>query len=54
MANDAIGAVRLDDANDVALADRLKSGREQIIGELRKLIVGQEDVIEQVLGTREI
>ena len=49
MANDAIGAVRLDDANDVALADRLKAGREQIIGELRKLIVGQEEVIEQVL-----
>ena len=41
--------MKLDDANDVALADRLKSGREQIISELRKLIVGQDEVIEQVL-----
>ncbi len=49
MADDAIGTVRLDDANDVALADRLKSGREQMIGELRKLIIGQEEVIDQVL-----
>ncbi len=49
MADDAIGTVRLDDANDVALADRLKSGREQMISELRKLIVGQDEVVEQVL-----
>lgn len=49
MADDAIGTVQLDDANDVALADKLKNGREQMIGELRKLIVGQEEVIEQVL-----
>ena len=49
MADDAIGTVTLDDASDVALADRLKSGREQIISELRKLIIGQDEVIEQVL-----
>ena len=49
MADDAIGTIKLDDKDDVDLADRLKSGREQIIEELRKLIVGQEDVIEQVL-----
>lgn len=49
MASDAIGTVQLDDANDVALADKLKNGREQMISELRKLIVGQEEVIEQVL-----
>ncbi|HET9947896.1 MAG TPA: MoxR family ATPase [Longimicrobiales bacterium] len=48
---DAIGTITLDNADDVALADRLKSGREQIIAELRKLIIGQEDVIEQVLLT---
>jgi hypothetical protein len=42
LADDVIGTVKLDDANDVALADRLKSGREQIISELRKLIVGQD------------
>jgi MoxR-like ATPase len=49
LSDDAIGTVKLDSPDDVALADRLKSGREQIISELRKLIVGQEDVIEQVL-----
>jgi MoxR-like ATPase len=49
LADDAIGTVQLDDANDVALADKLKHGREQMISELRKLIVGQEEVIEQVL-----
>jgi MoxR-like ATPase len=51
LANDAIGTLTIDDADDVALADKLKGGREQIISELRKLIIGQEDVIEQVLLT---
>jgi len=49
--DEAIGTIALDDADDVALADRLKNGREQIISEVRKLIIGQEDVIEQVLLT---
>jgi MoxR-like ATPase len=35
--------------DDLALAERLKAGRDQIVAELRKLIVGQEGVIEQVL-----
>ena len=51
MADDAIGTIALDDADDVALADRLKSGREQMITEIRKLIIGQGEVIEQVLLT---
>ena len=37
--------------DDVALADGMKDGRERIIKELRKLIVGQEDIINQVLLT---
>ncbi len=41
--------VALESADDIALADRLKTGRDQIITELRKLIVGQEDVIELAL-----
>jgi len=49
--SDVIGTVRLDGQDDVALAERMKSGREQILAELRKLIVGQEEVIEQVLLT---
>src|SRR5687768_9332206 len=43
--------VPMESHDDVALADRMKAGREQIITELRKLIVGQSDVIEQVLLT---
>ena len=39
----------LDSADDIALADRLKAGHDQIISELHKLIVGQEAVIELVL-----
>ena len=41
--------VALAAADDIALADRLRDGRAQIMSELRKLIVGQEDVIEQAL-----
>jgi MoxR-like ATPase len=35
--------------DDVALAERLKAGREAVLAELRKLIVGQDAVIEQCL-----
>ena len=49
MANE--DTVDLESPDDVALADRMKAGREQIITELKKLIIGQDDVIEQVLLT---
>ena len=39
----------LEREDDVALADRMKAGRESILREMRKMIVGQEDVLEQVL-----
>ena len=51
MSEEAIGTIALDNADDVALADRLKNGRQQMITEIRKLIIGQEEVIEQVLLT---
>ena len=41
----------LEAPDDVTLADRMKAGREQILYELRKVIIGQEDVIAQVLLT---
>ena len=41
--------VALTSPDDIALADRLRAGHQQIISELRKLIVGQDDIIEQVL-----
>ena len=41
--------VALEAPDDIALADRLRDGRAAVTAELRKLIVGQEDVIEEVL-----
>jgi MoxR-like ATPase len=43
--------VDLESPDDLALADRMKAGRERILTELRKIIVGQEEVISQVLNT---
>src|SRR6187549_85763 len=43
--------IDLDSPDDVALADRMKSGRDKIIAELRKAIVGQEEVVNEVLLT---
>lgn len=41
----------LEVADDIALADKLKAGREAILAELHKLIIGQREVIEQTLLT---
>jgi MoxR-like ATPase len=38
-------------SDDIALAEQMKTGRDQIITELRKIIIGQEDTINQVLLT---
>ena len=37
--------------DDIALADRMKEGREQIVAELGKIIIGQAEVISQTLLT---
>jgi MoxR-like ATPase len=44
-------AVDLASPDDLALADRMKEGRERIIAELKKVIVGQDDVVSQILLT---
>ena len=49
MTEDVLEAEALEQEDDIALADRMKAGREAILLEIRKLIVGQEDVLEQVL-----
>src|SRR5688572_14346089 len=41
--------VNLPNDDEVALAERLGRARTEIMAELRKRIVGQEDVIDQVL-----
>jgi MoxR-like ATPase len=43
--------VDLESPDDIALADRMNEGRERVIAELHKRIIGQAEVIEQVLST---
>jgi MoxR-like ATPase len=44
-------AIDLESPDDIALADKMKHGRQQIIAELGKRIIGQSDIIELVLQT---
>ncbi len=44
-------ATDLEAPDDIALADKLKASREQVVEEIRKTIVGQDEVITQVLLT---
>ena len=39
----------IDTEDEIALVERMKAGRQKIIRELRKVIVGQDDVIQEVL-----
>jgi MoxR-like ATPase len=41
----------MESAEDIALADKMNAAKTRIIGELNKLIVGQENVVHQVLLT---
>ena len=50
MATDVTQVVDLA-SDDIALADRMNAGRKQIVTELKKIIVGQDEVISQVLMT---
>ena len=45
----AINTTVLEEDDDIELAERLKQGRDRILVELRKAIVGQETVVEQLL-----
>src|SRR6187401_1596 len=41
----------MDSPEDIALADKMNAAKAKIIAELSKLIVGQEEVVHQVLNT---
>jgi MoxR-like ATPase len=49
MSPTATNTVDLESPDDVALADRMKAGRDRILTELHKTIIGQEGTIDQVL-----
>jgi len=48
---DSVSPTDFESRDDIALADKMNAGRQQIVSELKKLIVGQDDVINQVLLT---
>ena len=41
----------LEGEEDVALADRMLAGHEQVLGELRKRIIGQQPMIDRLLAS---
>jgi MoxR-like ATPase len=43
--------LEFESSDDIALADKMNAGRQQIVTELKKLIVGQDDVVNLVLLT---
>jgi MoxR-like ATPase len=43
--------VTMDSPEDIALADKMNAGRKRVEAELGKLIIGQKDIIDQVLLT---
>ena len=47
----AVETLAFDSADDIALADRMNAGRQQIVTELKKLIIGQDEVVNFVLLT---
>lgn len=39
----------IDDQDDLALVRRMQEGRDQIVDEIKKVIIGQEDIIDELL-----
>jgi len=41
--------VKLEDQDDLALVKRMQDGRDQIVTEIKKVIIGQSDIIDELL-----
>ena len=39
----------IEDNDDLSLVKKMQDGREQIVNEIKKVIVGQEDIIDELL-----
>ena len=42
-------ALEIDNQDDIALVKRMQDGRDQIVAEIKKVIVGQDDIIDELL-----
>ena len=42
-------AVLVEDQDDLSLVKRMQDGREQIVEEIRKVIIGQQEIIDELL-----
>ena len=41
--------VAIEDQDDLALVTRMQEGRDQIVAEIKKIIIGQEEIIDELL-----
>ena len=39
----------IDDQDDLALVKRMQDGRDQIVAEIKKVIIGQDEIIDELL-----
>ena len=51
MATETVERQVLESTDDVALAERLKEAHQRVLTEIGKVIIGQQDVVDQVLLT---
>ncbi|HJR60143.1 MAG TPA: AAA family ATPase [Vicinamibacterales bacterium] len=51
MTQTTTNTIDIESPDDVALADKMNAGKARIIGELKKLIVGQDKTVDEVLLT---
>ena len=41
--------IKIEDQDDLALVRRMQEGRDKIVAEIKKVIIGQEDIIDELL-----
>lgn len=42
-------SLQVENSDDLALVKRMQDGRDQIVGEIQKVIIGQQDIIDELL-----
>ena len=41
----------IENQDDLALVERMQEGRDKIVAEIKKVIIGQEDIIDEYVNT---